>query len=259
MMKRIISIFTVVLILLSSFAPFASAEAIPSERQKPRFVDEAGIVPDSAEAEILSLLDSISEKRKFDVAIVTVASTNGADPMDFADDYYDYNGFGYGQNRDGALLLISMEPRYIWISTCGKGTKVLRDVDPLIDTFYDYILADDFASACRTFAEETDSTIGSFNMRPIILIPISLVIGFIISSIIVSGYKEKQRKTVKSNAKATNYAISNSLMLANSANNFLYSNVAKSPIVQNTARSSGGGGVHVSSSGTSHGGGGRSF
>lgn len=258
-MKRIISILTVVFILLSGFAVIASAETIPSERQKPRLADEAGIIPDSAEAEILSLLDSISEKRKFDVAIVTVASTNGADPMDCADDYYDYNGFGFGQNRDGALLFISMEPRYIWISTCGKGVKILRDVDPLIDTFYDDIVANDFASACKTFAQETDSTIGSFKLRPIFLIPVALIIGFIISSIIVSGYKQKQLKTVKSNVKAASYAIANSLMLANSTNNLIYSNVSRAPIVQNTARTSGGGGVHVSSSGTSHGGGGRSF
>ncbi len=258
-MKRVISILTVVIILLSGFAFAAAAETIPSERQKPRFVDEAGIVPDSEEAEILSLLDSISEKRKFDVAVVTVASTGGKDPMDFADDYYDYNGFGFGKKRDGALLLISMEPRYIWISTCGKGMKIIRDVDPLIDTFYDDITANDFTSACKTFAREADSEIGSFKMRPVVLIPIALIIGFIISNIIVSGYKSRQLRTVNTKAEAESYAIANSLAVASSANNFLYSNVARVPVQQNDTRSSGGGGVHVSSSGTSHGGGGRSF
>ena len=258
-MKRILSLIAVALILLSSFALMASAAEIPSERQVPRFVDNADIIPDNEEAEILSLVDSISEDREIDVGIVTVASTGGANPMDFADDYYDYNGFGFGENRDGILLLISMDPRRVQISTCGKGMKIVSNdaIDPLIDTFFDDITAGDYASACKTFAKETDSKINSYNMRPVILIPIAFGIGFIIASIIVGGYKSKQKNTVRFNDAATNYTVANSLMVANSTDNFLYSNVTRVPIPKNTSSSSGG--THVSSSGTSHGGGGRSF
>ena len=29
--------------------------------------------------------------------------------MDYADDYYDYNGYGLGDNKSGLLLLIDMD------------------------------------------------------------------------------------------------------------------------------------------------------
>lgn len=258
-MKRFICILAAVLVFASCFVIAASAETIPSERQVERFADNAGIIPDSDEAEILKMLNEISEKRKFDVIILTTASTGLQDPQDYADDYYDYNGCGYGRNRDGAILLISMDPRYIHIGTCGKGMKIISDgdIDPLIDTFYEDILAGDYSSACRTFASETDSLIGSFKLRPIILIPIALVLGFIIAYFAVNGMKEKHR-TVRFKAEASSYEVAGSLALANKSDDFLYMNVARVPIPRET-RAGGSGGGHVSSSGTSHGGGGRSF
>ena len=260
-MKRILSIITVALVLLSSVVLMAAAEAIPEERQVPRFVDNAGIVPDNDEAEINELLDSVSAKRKFDVAIVTVASTEGKEVMDYADDYYDYNGFGWGSKRDGALLVISMEPRMIWISTCGSGLKMIgedtAELDPLMDTFYDDILEGDFSSACKTFANETGRKVASFKMRKFYMIPVALLIGFIASGVAVSSLKARQA-TVRFKAEAESYQIKDSLILANKADNLLYSNISRVPI-QTETRGSSGGGVHVSSSGTSHGGGGRTF
>lgn len=262
-MKRVLSIIAVVFILLSSFALMGAAEVIPGERQALRFVDNAGIVPDKDEAEINALLDSISEKRKFDLVILTAASTEGKDVMDYADDYYDYNGFGFGSKRNGALLLISMEPRKIWISTCGRGMKIIGedtgDMDALMDTFYDDILGGNFSSACKTFANEADSMIHSFNMRKVYIIPVALLIGFIVSGVAVSSMKAKQA-TVRFKAEAESYQIKDSLIVANKADNLLYSNVSRVPIqTQTRTPSGGGGGVHVSSSGTTHGGGGRSF
>ena len=35
----------------------------------------------------------------------------------YADDYYDYNGYGYGENDDGLLLLVSMGEREWAITT----------------------------------------------------------------------------------------------------------------------------------------------
>lgn len=53
------------------------------------------------------------------MAIVTVNSLDGKTAQAYADDYYDYNGYGYGENDDGILLLISMGERKWAISTYG--------------------------------------------------------------------------------------------------------------------------------------------
>lgn len=258
-MKRLLCILAAVLVFVSCFAFAAAAETIPDERQVERFADNADIIPDEDEAEILKMLNEISESREFDVIILTTATTGLKDPEEYADDYYDYNGCGYGSNHDGVILLISMDPRYIHIGTCGKGMKIIDDgeIDQLIDTFYDDILNGDYSSACKTFAKETESKIVSFNRRPILLIPIALIAGFIFSCIAVSGMKDKH-KTVRFKAEALNYEVPGSLALINKSDSFLYANVVSVPIPKET-RSGGSGGGHVSSSGMSHGGGGRSF
>ena len=45
------------------------------------------------------------------MVIVTVDDTRGKKARDFADDFFDYNGFGYGRDRDGILLLIDISDR----------------------------------------------------------------------------------------------------------------------------------------------------
>ena len=52
-----------------------------------------------------------------DLVVVTANTLGGKSPMEYADDYYDYNGY----TDDGALLLVSMEDRDWWISTKGSG------------------------------------------------------------------------------------------------------------------------------------------
>ena len=60
--------------------------------------------------------------------------------MEFADDYYDYNGFGYdGTDKDGCLLLISMADRDWWVSTRGEGITALDS-----DYFISCLKTDDF-------------------------------------------------------------------------------------------------------------------
>lgn len=43
--------------------------------------------------------------------IVTVDSLNGKTVEEYADDYYDDNGYGYGENNSGILFLVAMDDR----------------------------------------------------------------------------------------------------------------------------------------------------
>ena len=71
---------------------------IPEERQLPRLVDKAGLLNESEASNVLSKLDTISEELKFDVIVVTVNSLDGKTPTQYADDFFDYNGYGYGRD-----------------------------------------------------------------------------------------------------------------------------------------------------------------
>lgn len=57
-----------------------------------------------------------------DVVVVTTNTLVKKTVQEYADDIYDYGNFGYGQDKDGILLLISLgEENDCYISTCGYG------------------------------------------------------------------------------------------------------------------------------------------
>lgn len=267
-MKKFIAVLFCLLITLS-LCVTVSADEILSERLQPRLVDGADILTDSEEAQLLSKLDKASEELQFDIAIAT--SYGLSDYIrDVADDYYDYNGFGFGPDADGCVLLVDMEGRDWWISTCGYGITALTDagIEYIGDQFesdlsngyyYDgfetYVtLVEDFVIQSRT-GEPYDS--GNLPKEPynwFFGIVVSLGVGFVIALIAVLVMKG-QLKSVKRQAAAHDYLVPGSMNVTTSRDIFLYRNVTRRAKPKESSGSS----THTSSSGRSHGGGGGSF
>lgn len=59
--------------------------------------------------------------------VVTVDSLNGKTVEEYADDYYDDNGYGYGENNSGILFLVAMDDREWNISTSGDAITAFTD------------------------------------------------------------------------------------------------------------------------------------
>lgn len=238
-----------------------------------RFTDNAGLLSAAQGAELCSKLDEISQRQKFDVVIVTVNSLNGKTSMEYADDWYDYNGWGYGSGKDGVLLLVSMEARDWWVSTCGFGITAVTDagLDYMSDKFLPYLSDGDYYAAFDKFASLCDSFVtqaregdaydaGNMPKSPFplsVFILSSLCIGIIASFICVSVMKGKL-KTVRPNAYANDYVKSGSISITDRRDMYLYSTVSKRPRPQQTS-GVGGSSTHTSSSGSFHGGGGGKF
>ena len=132
---------------------------------KPTLVDKERLLTDS-QAEALSVrLKEIGDAYRCDVVIVTVPSLGSKTSEAFADDYFDYNGYGYGAtpdangttiNGDGILLLISMEDRDFAISTSGYGITAFTDYgiqSYLEDRFLPYLSDNDFDRGFNAFAD----------------------------------------------------------------------------------------------------------
>jgi len=90
-------------------------------------VDMAGILTLSEQQEIASRFTEFSESLKTDASVVLVADTGDLTAEAYADDFFDYGGYGYGEDRDGILLLIVTgygdgSGRKAHISTSGKRT-----------------------------------------------------------------------------------------------------------------------------------------
>ena len=238
-----------------------------------RVVDMADLLDNSEEADLLSMLDEISNRQELDVVVVTVNTLDGKTPMDYADDFYDYNGYGFGENRDGVLLLVCMEDRDWRISTSGYGITVFTDagIEYISEKFLPDLSDGNYADAFTTYAELCDEFITQartgdpydtnnlpkepFNVFTSLLI--SLAVGILVS-LIVTGKMKGKLKTVRMQPAAEEYVRKGSMLVTESSDLFLYSHVdrrAKSKDNDSGGRSS----THTSSSGSSHGGGGGKF
>ena len=254
----------------------SGAQSKVSQSTYPRLMDEAGLLSSDEAAEIKAKLDEISERQKFDVVIATVNSLSGKTPREYADDLYDYSGFGFGENKDGVLFLISMEDRDWYITTTGYGIAAITDAgrEYIADKFTGYLSDGDYAEAFRIYANEVDRfvtnavetgkpyDVGNLPHDPLSLIwiPISLVVGLIIAAGVVGGMKSKLR-SVNFAAAADSYVKPGSMNVRESRDMFLYSTVSRTakPKDSDSSGSSGGSSTHTSSSGTTHGGGGGKF
>lgn len=248
-----------------------TTQTIPDNRLLPRLTDEADLLSDSEETDLLAKLDEISERQECDVVVATVNSLEGKTAMEYADDFYDYNGYGYGEERDGIILLISMEERDWWMSTCGYGITAFTDAgqkymsDKFITMLSDGEYADAFAKyadLCDEFLTQakTGEPYDTGNMPKeslnIIWLPIDLAVG-LFAAFIVASLKKMKLKTVRRKAEAQDYVVDGSFRVTKNYDCFITKSVTTRTIHRDD--DSGGSSTHTSSSGSSHGGSGGSF
>lgn len=278
---------TALLLLFSGVAAYAEYADIPEQRQLDLLVDEAGLLSGEEAATLLKTLEEISERRQVEVAVVTVNDIGGKTPTEFADDFYDYNGYGYGENDDGILLLLNMGERDWAITTYGRATEIFsehRQNSIMQDSgVLSYLGSGDYYRAFETFAHECDEMIGlgaevggydggysydwavsevptHYNAEkkslPFLKILTCILLGFV-AAFVIMKIVSAPLKSVKSKSGADDYMLG-SAKITDARDVFLYSNITKTRIDTDSGNhhsgSSSGGSTHVSSSGRSHGG-----
>ncbi len=273
-MKKIITLLLSLLLIFSFSAVYAEDVILISPapgNHPPRLVDEADLVGEGDEYYLTKMLDEVSTKHAVDVVIVTVDSTGEKTPMEYADDYFDYNGYGFGENYDGILLLISMEYSDWWISTCGYGIIAFTDagIEYIGEKIVPYMSNGNFYTAFKTYVEYCDEFItlaengDPFDVEdipkepfdPVKAFIISLVAGFGIAFVVMLVLKG-QLKSVRMQAASGDYIVPGSMTLNYARDFFITSHTSRRAKPQ---ESSGGSSTHTSSSGRSHGGGGGKF
>lgn len=269
MKKKILSIIVALTVCLSC-AFTAYAAEIPDSRLLPRLVDDADLLSDSEEGKLLATLDEISERQNCDVVVVTVDTIGDNTATEFADDFYDYNGYGAGKNRDGILLLISMADRDWAISTCGYGITAFTDAGQayMVEQFKpalsdgDYYEAfDEYAALCDDFLTQAKNGKPYDNGNlpkefPYVGLIICIGASIGVAFLVVNGMKNKL-KSVRTKTDADAYVRQGSMRIAQNRDIFLYRTVnrTKRATESNSGSShSSGSSTHSSSSGTTHGG-----
>lgn len=234
--------------------PAATEAALPENEQF--LYDEADLLTDPEEEKLVQKLEEVSHATNAQIVVVTLASMDGGNIDEFIDYLYDNMGFGYGENHDGVLLLVSMDPReYRILSNGYAGTAIGPDqIDTLCDIVQPYLTKGTYATAFTYFANESEDFLayyleGSpFNAGKSFMI--SLVIG-IIAGLITAFVMKGKLKSVRKQDSARVYVKKGSMRLTYSRDIFLYRNVERTKKQErvestssgsgDTARSKGGG------------------
>lgn len=271
---------TVSALLLAVFSIFilSANSTVFATEDMPRLVDMADLLSDREESDLSGMLDEISERQKVDVAVAAVASMDGKTAAVYANDFYDSVGYGFGDRRDGILLLVSMDEREWYMLTSGFGVTAVSDAgrEYISEIFLNDLSMGDYAAAFTRFAELCDDfitqakngepyDIDNFPKEPFeaaFSLAAAFGIAFIIS-LIVTGVMKGKLKTVHSQFAADNYMKQDSIRLTKKNDLFLYSHVDRKKIEENNSSNhqnrSGGSQTHTTSSGAERGGGGGKF
>ena len=248
------------LLLIVSLTCVAFAASTDQSGDRVYVVDQADLLSESEEAELERMAEEISQKQKCDVVILTVPSTGLKSLRDFADDYYDQHGYGYGKDQSGILFLLSMEKRDWYMSACGEGSKIFTDskIDEIFDECATDISNGNYARGFRTFLEKSEAVIKFYRRWIVRNTLLSLIIGFLLA-FIFSGNLRSQLKSVRMKYNASNYRRPDSMHLETNRDVYLFTNTT-SRVIETQQRSGGGGSSsHTSSSGVTHTGHGGKF
>ncbi len=281
-MKRITLLILCAVLLCYTPLPVLATEQ--------KIVDHAGLLTEIEIEELESRAREISTEYGMDIVIVTVHSLDGKSSESYADDYYDYNGYGLGSDNSGILLLLSMEYRDWAISTCGEAIYAFTDygVQNIFSDISEYLSHDQYYLAFSaylnalmpyldaytagspidgdsnnyfgpgTYVPGTQENVVHYESSRDITwylqkIGIAFIVGAVVGCIVLLIMRS-QMNTAKSQHNATSYMISDSYRIEFQQDIFLYSQIRKVRKTENSS-SSGGSSVHRSSSGRSHGGG----
>ena len=206
--------------------------------------DEAELLNDAEELALEEKLADLGNKHNAQIVVCTIESMDGGDIDEFLGYLYDEMEFGYGDNHDGVLLLVCMDPREYRILSNGFAGVAIDSGD--IDTIGDAIVSDlsdgNYAAAFDEFADQCDYYLDGhingfpFNFGKNLLI--CLVIG-IIAGVVVALILKGQLKTVRKQNQANVYVKPGSMQVTVRNDFFLYRDVTRTKKQSSSSSGSG--------------------
>lgn len=255
-----------------------------NEAPAQRVYDYADVLSDSEEEKLAELIAKREAQIGCDIVLVTIRESvlekygfsENTDAnwekamMNYADDFYDENGYGFNKSfeGDGVLLLHNWyegengSEKGSWLSTSGRVYEhyTRSMINKVLDDVY-YEAKDNPYRAYRLYIEdvykEMSGKSSSVNLNPILLFAGSLIAAGVFIATHLKG-KQGEKTTV-----ASTYVENGSVRFNDQRDELVNKYVTSRVIPSNTGSGGGGGshsggaGGHISSSGASHGGGGR--
>ena len=269
-----------------------------TDTEKPEPVSGAQVIdPEDqidplTERQIIAVIEEIEKKHQVDIVVLVTRDTP-YDPSDslykvagYADDYYDYGGYGMGPDFSGMLYLIDLRNRVQYISTGGVMMQYISDSreEKIYDAAELYLRRNDWGNAALSAVRKVSELMAKGRERGVFLydevtgqrlsgyynplegFEVLLALGggvlaaFIVCGTVTGSYglKGSTYKYDLSGKSACTMTRDDEQFLRESVSRMARSSGSSGHGGVGGGRS-GGSGVHRSSSGRSHGGGGRRF
>ncbi len=268
------------LLLLCILTGFPGAAPAEAAGNLPRVVDGADLFSANEEQELEERIRELEDTVPFDLVVVTVDNTYGDSAREYADNFYEDNGYGKGDKESGALYLIDMDNREIYISTKGDAILFLTDsrIDAILDAAYGPVSRGDYSGSAFAFLGKTEGFVKSGipdnqyiydeeTGKIIRYYSLSLweIGGAVLLALLGGGIPCLviwRKYSMKGSAYSYPYRDKGRLTLGRKEDTFVNRTVSSRRIPKPTNTSSSGGGrstTHTSRNGSTHGGGGRKF
>ncbi|MBR4068965.1 MAG: TPM domain-containing protein [Clostridia bacterium] len=252
-----------------------------------RIRDDADLFTAAEEVQIAQRIAQFQKNTGMDFVVMTSNRPHeGISAVQLADDFYDHGGYGLDEENSGVAYHIDMYDRYHYISTTGAMIDYMTDerIDTAINSNSRYLTGEMYAQGALNMIDMAERyyrsgipegqyqydvltgqvltarhkalTTGEIGLGAII----GIVVGAIFYGSVHSSYKLK--------GSTYSYDVQSNSMLNMTDTEDTYTHTTTSRVRKpEPPRSSGGGfsgggggsGVHIGSSGTSHGGGGGRF
>lgn len=237
-------------------------------------IDEVDFISDSTEAKLEAQIQQISATYGQDIVVLYRNLEDGDSPMEVADDFFDYEGYGLGVDRSGVLLLISPSTRDWWVSTRGESIRTFTDkgIQILGEAIVEPLSNNDWEGGAKVFVAQTEVFMeAAANGSPIMQPPrtatellmqkvggfFSGIVGGLAAGLgLVHSFFVKKMKNEGLEPAAGAYVQASTLNVLDSSERFITTHVTRTA---KPKESSSGSSTHTSSSGATHGGGGGKF
>lgn len=236
MKRKLLSmLFVVVLCLSLTVSAFAASGA--------DIYDEADLLTTQEETQLAGKLTEISGEFDAQIVVMTVSSTGGNIDA-YIEEQYDSMNMGYGENRDGVLLLVCMDDREYRILSNGYAGEAIgpSQIDAIGDAIVSDLSDGAYVDAFSTFADQCAYYLeGYLNGFPFNVgknLIVALIVG-VVAGIVVAFVLKKQLKSVRQQKQANVYIKSGSMQITTRRDLFLYREVSRTK--KDTSKSSGSG------------------
>lgn len=242
-MKKIISLL-LALFLLASLTICVSAADYEGNDEL-LLLDEAQLLTEAEAKAVHTKLEQLSHKYGAQICIATMDELEDGDIDDFIEYLYDYCGYGYGEKKDGVLLLICMDPREFRILSEGFAADAitLDNIKTITDDITPDLSDGSYADAFDTFIDKCEYYLdGHINGFPFAFgknLLIAIGVGLIVA-LIVTGIWKGQLKSVRKQERASVYVKPGSLNITNSGDFYMYRTVTRTAKPKNDSSSSSG-------------------